>query len=417
MKNLSLFKEIETNQTQEGELFKRVRDESLDFRGIPASQGVYAIHPYPAMFHFLLVRRFINELTFEGQWVFDPFCGSGVSAVESYRLNRNFVGYDVNPLAVLISKVRTTPLQTDTLFKVLNHILDSKVHDYTVPKFHNIDYWFDEDVIEELAKIKSKIYSLDDEKVKNFFKVVFSETLRKVSNADFNEFKLVRKKEVRVKPNVKKVFHETACKNILSLQEINTIQNTSKILLTEKNVLEEDLLEEESVHLVLTSPPYGDSRTTVAYEQFSKLSIKWLDLPEDYEKKQLGAKVRKDLKPLPSDELHKSIERIERLDRKRAQEVYSFYHDLYIAIEKIARTVRKGGYAVFVVGNRTVKGVTLPTDKIVADFFTRCGFKHLITLVREISNKRMPKENSPNNVRGQKSATMKYEYVLILQKR
>jgi len=332
-------------------------------------------------------------------------------------LNRNFVGYDVNPLAVLISKVRTTPLQTDTLFKVLNHILGSKVHDNTVPKFHNIDYWFDEDVIEELAKIRSKIYSLDDEKVKNFFKVVFSETLRKVSNADFNEFKLVRKKEVRVKPNVREVFYEVARKNILSLQEINTIQSTSKILLIEKNVLEEDLLEEESVHLVLTSPPYGDSRTTVAYEQFSKLSIKWLDLPEDYEKKQLGAKVRKDLKPLPSDELHKSIERIERLDRKRAQEVYSFYHDLYIAIEKIARMVRKGGYAVFVVGNRTVKGITLPTDKIVADFFTRCGFEHLITLVREISNKRMPKENSPNNVRGQKSTTMKYEYVLILQKR
>jgi len=64
-----------------------------------------------------------------------------------------------------------------------------------------------------------------------------------------------------------------------------------------------------------------------------------------------------------------------------------------------------------------VKGVELPTDKICASFFSQFGFVHIITLVREISNKRMPSENSPSNIKGEKSGTMKYEYIVILQKK
>jgi DNA modification methylase len=79
--------------------FNRQRDESLDFKGIPASRGIYSIHPYPAMFHFMLVRKFLKEFSKEGDLVFDPFCGSGVSAGECLKLSRNFVGYDINPLA------------------------------------------------------------------------------------------------------------------------------------------------------------------------------------------------------------------------------------------------------------------------------------------------------------------------------
>jgi adenine specific DNA methylase Mod len=117
-----------------------VRDESLDFRGIPAGQGLYSIHPYPAMLHFLLVRKFIKEFSSEGELVFDPFCGSGVSAVEAMLNGRNYVGYDINPLAVLIAKVRTTPISTEKAFKLLEAVLKQEVKDYEVPSFPNIEY-------------------------------------------------------------------------------------------------------------------------------------------------------------------------------------------------------------------------------------------------------------------------------------
>jgi adenine specific DNA methylase Mod len=55
-----------------------LRDEALDFKGIPAGQGIHSIHPYPAMFHFLLVRKFIEELSSEGDLVLDPFCLCGL---------------------------------------------------------------------------------------------------------------------------------------------------------------------------------------------------------------------------------------------------------------------------------------------------------------------------------------------------
>jgi DNA modification methylase len=396
--------------------YNRLRDESLDFKGIPAGQGLHSIHPYPAMFHFLLVRKFINELSSEGDLILDPFCGSGVSAVEALINNRNYVGYDINPLAVLIAKVRTTPISTEKAFKLLELILKQDVKDYEIPKFPNIEYWFDEDVIEELAKLRAIIFSIEDIKLQNPFKVAFSETIRLVSRADHSEFKLVRAKKAK-KKDVKFVFETIAKRNIINLSVLSKLALKARVNVRQFNVLDNLPIEDESVDLVITSPPYGDSKTTVAYEQFSKLSVKWLGLDDSFKNYQLGAKEKNYEYALPSDELSECLEEIKRSDEKRAKDVYSFYADLYRAIENISKKVKSGKYAVIVVGNRKVKGVELPTDKICASFFSQFGFVHIITLVREISNKRMPSENSPSNIKGDKSRTMNYEYIVILQKK
>lgn len=127
--------------------FKRMRDSYWDFRNIPASTGVYGIHPYPAMFHFLVVRELIKLYSQEGDLVLDPFMGSGVVAVESLISNRNFIGYDLNPLAILISKVRATPLSLNILVSTLNTLI--KKFENTNPEkinFFNIEYWFNEEV-------------------------------------------------------------------------------------------------------------------------------------------------------------------------------------------------------------------------------------------------------------------------------
>jgi site-specific DNA-methyltransferase (cytosine-N4-specific) len=380
-----------------------LRDESLDFKGIPAGQGLCSIHPYPAMFHFLLVRKFIRELSSEGELILDPFCGSGVSAVEAMLNGRNYVGYDINPLAVLIAKVRTTPISTEKALKLLELILKQDLKGYEVPSFPNIEYWFDEDVIEELAKLRAAIFDVEDIKLQNLFKVAFSETVRLVSKADLGEFKLVRAKKVK-KQDVKLIFEAVARRNIVRLSVLSKVPLKVSVDIQQLNVLEGLPLKDESVDLVITSPPYGDSKTTVAYEQFSKLSIKWLGLDEGFKDHQLGAKERSCEVVLLSEELNECLEEIKRVDEKRAKEVCSFYADLYRAIENISRKVKPGKHAVIVVGNRRVRGIELPTDRICASFFKHFDFVHIATLVREISNKRMP------------AGTMKYEYVVILQK-
>jgi len=414
MKILKLFTE-KKDTLEENKIYKRQREEGLDFKGIPASSGVYGIHPYPAMFHFMVVRKFIKELTKERAFILDPFCGSGVSAVEALKNNRNYFGFDINPLAILITKVRTTPIAIGSLLNVLDNVLKTSIQNYEIPYFDNIHYWFEENAIEELAKLRAKIFKIDDIKIQNFFKVVFSETVRKVSNTDPNEFKLLKRK-INKQLDVKKIFTEIAKRNISCLLDISNLNTKSEIFVEQKNVLDGLPIEDESIDLVITSPPYGDSKTTVAYDQFSKLSLKWLGLYDNFEKSQLGYKLKNLDLDLPSEELYKCLYEIEKKDKKRAKEVYSFYYDLYLATKQISKKVKTGGYVIFVVGNRTVKGIELPTDKICADFFKQYGFIHEITLVREISNKRMPVQTSPTNIKGQKASTMKYEYIVILKK-
>jgi hypothetical protein len=114
--------------------------------------------------------------------------------------------------------------------------------------------------------------------------------------------------------------------------------------------------------------------------------------------------------------LYEVLEEVRSHDEKRAMDVFSFYNDLYRSVEILSRKVKDDGFVCFVVGNRRVKGIELPTDKISADFFEYNGFEHVKTLVRAISNKRMPTENSPSNIKGKRGSTMRYEYAVVLKK-
>ena len=90
---------------------------------------------------------------------------------------------------------------------------------------------------------------------------------------------------------------------------------------------------------------------------------------------------------------------------------------LNISIKNVSKEVKKGGHVCYVVGNRTVCGVNLPTDQFTAWAFENSGFKYITTYLRDIPNKRMPSKNSPSNVAGKKVATMHKEYIVVLRKK
>lgn len=88
------------------------------FSDIPRSETrelTHSYHLYPAKFIPQLARAFINEYTDEGGFIWDSFCGSGTLNLEALRTNRNSVGTDINHIAVLISRVKTTPLNPEKL--------------------------------------------------------------------------------------------------------------------------------------------------------------------------------------------------------------------------------------------------------------------------------------------------------------
>ena len=398
--------------------FLRGREEGWDFRGEQATRGVYGIHPYPAMFHYGVVRRLLQQFSKRGDMVLDPFAGSGVAAVESAIAERRFYGCDINPLAILVARVRSTPLPRRELLATLDETLQKAPSlSAATPDFHNLRFWFSEQVIAELSSLRAALFALPEGPVRDFFLVSFSEAVRLVSRTRPNEFKLLRRKEWnKFRPDVAGEFERLARRNI---DLLDTFYRDRAIetppTLEVRDVLDGLPLPDNSVDLVITSPPYGDSRTTVAYGQFSRLSLQWLGLEERVDKKSLGrSKATND--PLPSETLYEVLARVEEKNAKRAGQVLSFYQDLNAAVTEIARVVKPGGRVCFVVGNRRVAKTELPTDRISADFFCAGGFTHQETIVRAISNKRMPAENAPSNIPGQKERTMAYEYLVLLRK-
>ena len=168
--------------------------------------------------------------------------------------------------------------------------------------------------------------------------------------------------------------------------------------------------------VVLTSPPYGDSRTTVAYGQFSHFANEWMgiDYARQVDSMLMGGKSVKE--NYTHGIMGESIAMVEKVSNKRAKEVSSFYFDLEKSITDVAKSVKKGGKIIYVVGNRTVKGIQLPTDQFIAEKFSQNGFEHLKTYERIIGNKVMPSRNSPTNKVGALQGTMTKEYIVVCEK-
>ena len=116
------------------------------------------------------------------------------------------------------------------------------------------------------------------------------------------------------------------------------------------------------------------------------------------------------------DELDNKIKQVDEINHKRSLEVYSFYADLRSSINNVSKVIKRGGYACYVVANRKVAGILLPTDKSIVCFFEDNGFKHYETFTRGIPNKRMPSKNSPSNKVGELEDTMTKEYIITMRK-
>ena len=415
----------------------RVRDETWDFRGETAKIGIHGIHTYPAMMLPQIAKRIIEEYGSDKSTVFDPFCGSGTVLVEGVLNYMNAYGVDINPLAVLISEVKITPINVDLLLEEcekiehrLRNVLfgQEKIDAVETPKFFNIEYWFKPSVIKQLAYIKCIIDEIEEESIKKFFLIAFSETVRKSSNTRDSEYKLFRIPEHKLKdwnPNAISIFLQILNRNIeLSIDYYRSRQMK---MIEEGKIQAEVVLHDVrkgvdfEADMVVTSPPYGDSRTTVAYGQFSRLSLQWLGF--DYSTiKNIdsislgGVRAKRILSDVKSQTLYDVLDLISEKNEKRALDVYSFFKDFQIAFRNITDTLTDNSVIALVVGNRTVCKITIPTDIIMAEIIENLGYKHVKTIVRAIPSKRLPKKSSPSNVKGDVVETMNKEYIVVLKR-
>lgn len=310
----------------------------------------------------------------------------------------------------------------------MNAVADIQISEADWPHFDNVTFWFKPTVITELTRLKRGIENAVPDGLRPFFWVAFSDTVRWVSNSRNAEFKLYRLDEARLaqwNPDVLGTFRKVIARNEVGNGRLWEQRPIPAVSLHTYNAMDLSTLPEGAFDFMVTSPPYGDSRTTVAYGQFSRLSLQWLNLadaadgpaPNKLDQAMLGGVATKALQhELPSPTLTAALGQIGLTDANRAREVLSFYQDLDVTLREIARVMRPGGYQCWVVGNRTVKKVQLLTDRIITELSERYGLVAVVNFTRAIPNKRMSKENSPTNEVGAKVTTMNGEQIFILRK-
>jgi len=402
---------------------RTIKDE-LSFAGENLKRGRHKIHPYPAMLHPLLVDSLLNRYARKDDVIFDPFCGSGVTLLQSsIKTNKSF-GFDINPLALLIAKAKT---QQYNIKKLKEEFLNlrkkiQKNTEVSIPDIKNMDYWYTKDAIQDLGKIRHVLKN-NSYKYKYFFITTFAFTCRHQSLTRKGEFKRyrIKKEKITLVDNkiLTKFFEHT--ENMIKEFEVSSIpRRPSKPILANS---ETDIHKGINYDLVITSPPYGDSRTTVAYGEYSSFGSEWTDdlhmfglVNYKVDKESLGKAQPINQELYQHKVLVAILEKIKAKDKKRAIDVLNFFNGYYNAVRNIGRNLNKKGSVCFVVGNRNVKGCQIPMDQITASFFEGIGLSFENIFVRDIYNKVMPAQNSPSNKVGEKVSTMANEYIVIFHK-
>jgi DNA modification methylase len=243
-------------------------------------------YSYPAKFQHRLPRYLIEHLTSEGDLVVDPYVGGGTTALEAVLLNRRFVGYDLNPFAVLISRVKTTKLAAHTLRDLLTDIL-ARAKSTTDPKTY-----FDQLDIECLgqqnataaASLANAIKTVRDRRHREFFMLALIHSLKILGRRDYDEAANHNGKGDGNKPDlalslfdaieedqIAVMFAKKARRMIHELQALPARHPTVEIINRSNHDMREVTDNEASI--IVTSPPYKDVDVEYALLQFQRPSL------------------------------------------------------------------------------------------------------------------------------------------------
>ena len=413
-------------------VYTRTEQKELSFFGEQLLRGRHRIHPYPAMLHPLLVDFIIDIYAKNRDVVFDPFCGSGVTLLQSGINGHKSIGFDINPLALLIARAKTQTYQKNKLLEEFEDLKRTICQNSSplfssdkidIPQIKNMDYWYSKSVVKDLGRIRFVLKN-NYYKYRDFFMVNFAFVCRDQSLTRKGEFKRYRINKERIEKTKNEVFakffsHIQKMIEVFLSADI-PIEKSRAILTNSENRIPAKL----KYDLVITSPPYGDSRTTVAYGQYTSFGSEWINGLNGYTSN--GYKIDREglgrISQLRNDKLHNyktltnTVKKIRSVDSKRANEVMHFFNGYYKAVRNTVENLNKKGRVCFVVGNRTVKGFQIPMDQITASFLDSMGLNFEGIFVRDILNKVMPSKNSPSNKTGAKSRTMTNEYIVVFSK-
>ncbi|MCY4526574.1 MAG: DNA methyltransferase [Anaerolineaceae bacterium] len=429
----------------------------LDFHKQPTGDATHSFHAFPAKFPPQLARLFIDELTQPSEIVLDPMMGSGTTIVEAFLAERQAKGFDIDPLACLQTRVKTTPLPADEL-RQQSHALLSRARsalshdragierrlagrfDSQTGKF--VDYWFARETQTELQALLEQIEKVPDAGERIFLSLVFSATIITKSGGVSLAFDLAHTRPHRAKrvldPAGKVILDNTAAvpehrarfltKTLKSpLDEFqrrleSNVQGLKSLptSLPRPRVEEGDAgrlpLTDESVDLIVTSPPYASN--AIDYMRSHKFALVWLghaiDSLSSLRSTYIGADATAGfafatLPPFTGEVL----DALAALDGKKAQALRRYYSEMKRVLREMYRVLRPGKAAILVVGNSVMRGMDTKTQCCLAAIGRETGFEVPHVGVRRLDrNRRMMPVSTMKDVNSVIQQRMHEEYVI-----
>lgn len=352
--------------------FQELRKMNWDFKNETTNTSTNTIHPYPAKFIPQIPRHFIEKFSKVGETIYDPFIGSGTTAVEANILGRNALGNDINELAILISKVKTTPIDISK-FRLIDNLLNhtyKEINKYyknekvkiVKPDIINIDAWFKDHVISELIIIKNNINILENEVIKNFCLVALSAIIINVSNQDSDtRYVRVPKKidkydtYLRFKRQIEKLKKAFILSN-------ESLKNGYSFLLV-ADTRDKDVFQENSADLVITSPPYPNAYD---YHLYHKYRLLWLDMnPLKLKKNEIGS--------------HADY------SKKNGSNEFDFMRDMEKCMFNISKILKKDKYFIIIIGDSILKGRKINNNEIIKEASIKTSFEFVAEYSRNLN--------------------------------
>jgi site-specific DNA-methyltransferase (cytosine-N4-specific) len=397
------------------------------------------LHPYPAMLPDRLADAIAARFVERGMAVLDPFCGTGRSLLAAAAQGADCTGTDVNPLACLVTMAKTCRLSQQRLHHLAR---DAKNRpDYEGPEIPTRPWgahvdWFDGSTVRELSQIVGWINGRKRATPEVILlSAVLSATTRAVSFARLSSWKLHRMSasdRQRWQPSAWQVFSDRL--SAVAERPMNLPDSAGSVRCWLADVL--DLPRHLGEHsrtghfdLVFTSPPYGDSRTTVQYGALSRLCLTAvrhinglpleIEMVSETDARALGGPASPssasgtgtaDLKPY----WHGGR------GNEARMRVARFSSGMCDAIDIVAEVCAPRSRVVMVVGRRLAGGWRLRLDDLVRDRLAYHGFREDGSWRRRIGPKLTPRKvNSRGGTKAGAARvvpTMSEEFIVVMRR-
>ena len=393
--------------------------------------ATHGYHRYPAKFIPQIVSRLAEKYTTINDLIVDPFGGCGTTLVESKVMGRPSIAVDINPVAVLITKAKITPLDPIKIEKEFD-LLKKRLETYTEntkvksPKHDRIDYWFKPKEKRRLAFIFAEISKIKDQDIQDFFFCGFSNILKNCSIWLQKSNKPTRDPN-KIPSEPINAFLKQIKKMLKGNTQLYELLERSKNLKTQSRVFCADArkipTKDNTVNLIVTSPPYV---TSYEYADLHQLTALWLEYTKDlsdFRKRFIGTSYhsKKDL-TLNSSIAESIRKELLEIDKKTAEEVSTYFSEMNQVFIEMKRMLKKGGKTCIVVGNTSLKGVKILNAEVFVEQLQNLGLKVADIIKREIPSKNLPSIRDKKTGKfasiTDKNKTSAYptEYILVMQK-